>query len=77
MTESESVALPLGDTPLTNAIITYATWIVKAFLEKICPSFRFFRRKFGPVPNVRRGSVWFFESFFFFLIFSVEILKDL
>ena len=33
MTESESVALPLGDAPLTNAIITDLGFLVKTFLE--------------------------------------------
>ena len=33
MTESESVALPLGDTPLTNAIITDIPFFVKSFFK--------------------------------------------
>ena len=33
MTESESVALPLGDTPLTNAILTDIPNFVKPFLK--------------------------------------------
>ena len=34
MTESESVALPLGDAPLTTAIITYLFLFVNTFFKK-------------------------------------------
>ncbi len=33
MTESESVALPLGDAPITNDIITDCRFFVKPFLK--------------------------------------------
>ena len=42
MTESESVALPLGDTPLTNDIITDLDFLVKCFFENFSRSFVFF-----------------------------------
>ena len=35
MTESESVALPLGDAPLTNDIITDSKAFVNSFLQNI------------------------------------------
>ena len=42
MTESESVALPLGDTPLTDDIITDKIYFVNPFYKKFFPKFSFF-----------------------------------
>ena len=84
MTESESVALPLGDTPLTNAIITKARELVKSFFEKnkvFLPAFfNYLSLNWQKTPIVsgfdfeRRGLL---ERFLGFFDFSVEIPKEL
>ena len=53
MTESESVALPLGDTPLTNAIITDIVIFVKCFFEIFSLFYFFF--SFVSVFNIPVG----------------------
>ena len=58
MTESESVALPLGDAPITNDIITDCLFLVKPFLK-------FFLKILGFsvfIDDARRYSLRFLSS---------------
>ena len=60
MTESESVALPFGDTPTTGVIIRHENHFVNTFFEK----------------NIKNRQIWRIHVCLFDFVYIIVLIKD-